>query len=131
MGYLDSKVLESLMIATEGIKNPNDQIKNNIPLIKSITSKIINQTKEKYHDIQFNCVIKNSNNNVYFDVFRDQNILNENNEKYKEANKCINSLRLKIERAISNNSKLRIDGLFLCLVEDTKNENRITIRYER
>ena len=82
MEYFDSKVLESLMIATEGIKNPNDQIKNNIPLIKSITSKIINQTKEKYHDIQFNCVIKNSNNNVYFDVFRDQNILNENNEKY-------------------------------------------------
>ena len=38
MGYLDSKVLESLMIATEGIKNPNDQIKNNIPLIKSIVS---------------------------------------------------------------------------------------------
>ena len=131
MDYFDSKAIESFIIATEGIKNPNDQIKNNIPLIKSITSKIINQTKEKYHDIQFNCVIKNSNNNVYFDVFRDQNILNENNEKYKEANKCINSLRLKIERAISNNSKLRIDGLFLCLVEDTKNENRITIRYER
>ena len=131
MDYFDSKAIESFIIATEGIKNPNDQIKNNIPLIKSITSKIINQTKEKYHDIQFNCVIKNSNNNVYFDVFRDQNILNENNEKYKEANKCINSLRLKIERAISNNSKLRIDGFFLCLVEDTKNENQITIRYER
>ena len=131
MGYLDSKVLESLMIATEGIKNPNDQIKNNIPLIKSIVSKIIDQTKEKYHDLQFNCVIKNTNNIVYFDVFRDQNILNENNEKYKEANKCINSLRLKIERAISNNSKLRIDGFFLCLVEDTKNENQIIIRYER
>ena len=84
MDYFDSKAIESFIIATEGIKNPNDQIKNNIPLIKSITSKIINQTKEKYHDIQFNCVIKNSNNNVYFDVFRDQNILNENNEKYKE-----------------------------------------------
>lgn len=131
MGYLDSKVLESLMIATEGIKNPNDQIKNNIPLIKSIVSKIIDQTKEKYHDLQFNCVIKNTNNIVYFDVFRDQNILNENNEKYKEANKCINSLRLKLERAISNNSKLQINGFFLCLVEDTKNENRIAIRYER
>ena len=131
MDYFDSKAIESFIIATEGIKNPNDQIKNNIPLIKSITSKIINQTKEKYHDIQFNCVIKNSNNNVYFDVFRDQNILNENNEKYKEANKCINSLRLKLERAISNNSKLQINGFFLCLVEDTKNENRIAIRYER
>ena len=105
--------------------------KNNIPLIKSITSKIIEQTKEKYKALQFNCVIKNSNNIVYFDVFRDQNILNENNEKYKEANKCINSLRLKLERAISNNSKLQINGFFLCLVEDTKNENRIAIRYER
>lgn len=131
MGYLDSKVLESLMIATEGIETPNDQIKNNIPLIKSIASKIIEQTKEKYKTLQFNCVIKNSNNIVYFDVFRDQNILNENNEKYKEANKCINSLRLKLERAISNNSKLQINGFFLCLVEDTKNENRIMIRYER
>ena len=131
MKFTDYKCLESLLIVTEGIETPNDQIKNNIPLIKSITSKIINQTKEKYHDIQFNCVIKNSNNNVYFDVFRDQNILNENNEKYKEANKCINSLRLKLERAISNNSKLQINGFFLCLVEDTKNENRIAIRYER
>ena len=119
------------MIVTEGIETPNDQIKNNIPLIKSITSKIIEQTKEKYKALQFNCVIKNSNNIVYFDVFRDQNILNENNEKYKEANKCINSLRLKLERAISNNSKLQINGFFLCLVEDTKNENRIAIRYER
>ena len=52
-------------------------------------------------------------------------------KKYKEANKCINSLRLKLERAISNNSKLQINGFFLCLVEDTKNENRIMIRYER
>ena len=131
MKFTDYKCLESLLIATEGIETPNDQIKNNIPLIKSITSKIIEQTKEKYKNIQFNCVIKNSNNIVYFDVFRDQNILNENNEKYKEANKCINSLRLKLERAISNNSKLQINGFFLCLVEDTKNENRIAIRYER
>ena len=131
MKFTDYKCLESLLIATEGIETPNDQIKNNIPLIKSITSKIIEQAKEKYKNIQFNCVIKNSNNIVYFDVFRDQNILNENNEKYKEANKCINSLRLKLERAISNNSKLQINGFFLCLVEDTKNENRIAIRYER
>ena len=131
MKFTDYKCLESLLIATEGIETPNDQIKNNIPLIKSITSKIIEQAKEKYKNIQFNCVIKNSNNIVYFDVFRDQNILNENNEKYKEANKCINSLRLKLERAISNNSKLQINGFFLCLVEDTKNENRIVIRYER
>lgn len=131
MKFTDYKCLESLLIATEGIETPNDQIKNNIPLIKSITSKIIEQAKEKYKNIQFNCVIKNSNNIVYFDVFRDQNILNENNEKYKEANKCINSLRLKLERAISNNSKLQINGFFLCLVEDTKNENRIMIRYER
>ena len=127
MKFTDYKCLESLLIVTEGIETPNDQIKNNIPLIKSITSKIIEQTKEKYKALQFNCVIKNSNNIVYFDVFRDQNILNENNEKYKEANKCINSLRLKLERAISNNSKLQINGL----VEDTKNENRIAIRYER
>ena len=131
MKFTDYKCLESLLIVTEGIETPNDQIKNNIPLIKSITSKIIEQAKEKYKNIQFNCVIKNSNNIVYFDVFRDQNILNENNEKYKEANKCINSLRLKLERAISNNSKLQINGFFLCLVEDTKNENRIAIRYER
>ena len=131
MKFTDYKCLESLLIVTEGIETPNDQIKNNIPLIKSITSKIIEQTKEKYKALQFNCVIKNSNNIVYFDVFRDQNILNENNEKYKEANKCINSLRLKLERAISNNSKLQINGFFLCLVEDTKNENRIMIRYER
>ena len=131
MKFTDYKCLESLLIATEGIETPNDQIKNNIPLIKSITSKIIEQAKEKYKNIQFNCVIKNSNNIVYFDVFRDQNILNENNEKYKEANKCINSLRLKLERAISNNSKLQINGFFLCVVEDTKNENRIVIRYER
>ena len=131
MKFTDYKCLESLLIVTEGIETLNDQIKNNIPLIKSITSKIIEQAKEKYKNIQFNCVIKNSNNIVYFDVFRDQNILNENNEKYKEANKCINSLRLKLERAISNNSKLQINGFFLCLVEDTKNENRITIRYER
>ena len=131
MKFTDYKCLESLLIVTEGIETPNDQIKNNIPLIKSITSKIIEQAKEKYKNIQFNCVIKNSNNIVYFDVFRDQNILNENNEKYKEANKCINSLRLKLERAISNNSKLQINGFFLCLVEDTKNENRIMIRYER
>ena len=131
MKFTDYKCLESLLIVTEGIETPNDQIKNNIPLIKSITSKIIEQTKEKYKTLQFNCVIKNSNNIVYFDVFRDQNILNENNEKYKEANKCINSLRLKLERAISNNSKLQINGFFLCLVEDTKNENRIAIRYER
>ena len=131
MKFTDYKCLESLLIATEGIETPNDQIKNNIPLIKSITSKIIEQAKEKYKNIQFNCVIKNSNNILYFDVFRDQNILNENNEKYKEANKCINSLRLKLERAISNNSKLQINGFFLCLVEDTKNENRIAIRYER
>ena len=131
MKFTDYKCLESLLIVTEGIETPNDQIKNNIPLIKSITSKIIEQAKEKYKNIQFNCVIKNSNNILYFDVFRDQNILNENNEKYKEANKCINSLRLKLERAISNNSKLQINGFFLCLVEDTKNENRIAIRYER
>ena len=131
MKFTDYKCLESLLIVTEGIETPNDQIKNNIPLIKSITSKIIEKTKEKYKALQFNCVIKNSNNIVYFDVFRDQNILNENNEKYKEANKCINSLRLKLERAISNNSKLQINGFFLCLVEDTKNENRIAIRYER
>ena len=131
MKFTDYKCLESLLIVTEGIETPNDQIKNNIPLIKSITSKIIEQTKEKYKNLQFNCVIKNSNNIVYFDVFRDQNILNENNEKYKEANRCINSLRLKLERAISNNSKLQINGFFLCLVEDTKNENRIAIRYER
>ena len=131
MKFTDYKCLESLLIATEGVENPNNQIKNNIPLIKSIASKIIEQTKEKYKTLQFNCVIKNSNNIVYFDVFRDQNILNENNEKYKEANKCINSLRLKLERAISNNSKLQINGFFLCLVEDTKNENRIAIRYER
>ena len=97
MKFTDYKCLESLLIVTEGIETPNDQIKNNIPLIKSITSKIIEQTKEKY----------------------------------KEANKCINSLRLKLERAISNNSKLQINGFFLCLVEDTKNENRIAIRYER
>ena len=131
MKFTDYKCLESLLIVTEGIETLNDQIKNNIPLIKSITSKIIEQAKEKYKNIQFNCVIKNSNNIVYFDVFRDQNILNENNEKYKEANKCINSLRLKLERAISNNSKLQINGFFLCLVEDTKNENRIAIRDER
>ena len=88
MKFTDYKCLESLLIVTEGIETPNDQIKNNIPLIKSITSKIIEQTKEKYKALQFNCVIKNSNNIVYFDVFRDQNILNENNEKYKEASGC-------------------------------------------
>ena len=131
MKFTDYKCLESLLIVTEGIETLNDQIKNNSPLIMSITSKIIEQTIEKYKALQFHCVIKNSNNIVYFDVFRDQNILNENNEKYKEANKCINSLRLKLERAISNNSKLQINGFFLCLVEDTKNENRIAIRYER
>ena len=58
MKFTDYKCLESLLIVTEGIETPNDQIKNNIPLIKSITSKIIEQTKEKYKALQFNCVIK-------------------------------------------------------------------------
>ena len=133
---MDSKALESFMIpedsiATEGISNPNDQIKNNIPIIKSIISKFIEQIKEKYKNLQFNCVIKPINNGLSFDVFRDKSVLNENNEKYKEANRCINSIKRKIEGLEYHNPKLKVEGYFLCLVEDMNNENRIAICYEK
>ena len=58
-------------------------------------------------------------------------ILNKNNEKYKEANRCINSIKRKIEGLELHNPKLKVEGYFLCLVEDMNNENRIAICYER
>ena len=95
MGYLDSKVLESLMIATEGIKNPN--------------------AKYIITDVNNNDILDENDFNVFITVIDDDSIPNDMKMNALIEFRKYNIMRTNKEVKVV--SKVNIEDVRNCFIE--------------